>query len=168
MVDEATCAACDFNKPGAKCQRVMNWTWRGDFSKKLIFISEKEVFPGFYPLTNYCPTFAPLLTFPMSDKSKLFIIWCETWEKLESCQHLQLDFYEIHIFPIKKDNREAVYGNIWCVVSHIKTLWNPYMAHRFSHIRPIYGSYMSHITQFGKGGSTLVHKSASCAFLPKI
>ncbi|CAH3120153.1 unnamed protein product [Pocillopora meandrina] len=31
MVDEATCAACDFNKPGAKCQRVMNWTWRGDF-----------------------------------------------------------------------------------------------------------------------------------------
>ena len=67
MVDEATCAACDFNKPGAKCQRVMNWTWRGDFSKKLIFISE-----------------------------------------------------------------------------------------------------MSHITQFGKGGSTLVHKSASCAFPPKI
>ncbi|KAL9963852.1 hypothetical protein ACROYT_G027403 [Oculina patagonica] len=31
MVDEATCAACDFNKPGARCQRVMNWTWRGDF-----------------------------------------------------------------------------------------------------------------------------------------
>ena len=74
MVDEATCAACDFNKPGAKCQRVMNWTWRGDFSKKLIFISEKEVFSGFYPLTNYCPPFAPLLTFLMSDKFKLFII----------------------------------------------------------------------------------------------
>ena len=33
MVDEVTCAACDFNKPGAKCQRVMNWTWRGEFSK---------------------------------------------------------------------------------------------------------------------------------------
>lgn len=31
MVDEATCAACDFNKPGARCQRVMNWTWRGEF-----------------------------------------------------------------------------------------------------------------------------------------
>ena len=74
MVDEATCAACDFNKPGAKCQRVMNWTWRGDFSKKLIFISEKEVFPSFYPTTNYCPAFTPLLTFLMSDRSKLFII----------------------------------------------------------------------------------------------
>ena len=42
MVDEATCAACDFNKPGAKCQRVMNWTWRGDFSKNIILIPVKE------------------------------------------------------------------------------------------------------------------------------
>ncbi|XP_022256094.1 DNA polymerase epsilon catalytic subunit A-like, partial [Limulus polyphemus] len=31
MVDEAVCAACDFNKPGAKCQRVMPWTWRGEY-----------------------------------------------------------------------------------------------------------------------------------------
>ncbi|XP_077864309.1 DNA polymerase epsilon catalytic subunit A-like [Saccoglossus kowalevskii] len=31
MVDEATCAACDFNKPGARCQRNMTWTWRGEF-----------------------------------------------------------------------------------------------------------------------------------------
>ncbi|KAG1689536.1 DNA polymerase epsilon catalytic subunit A [Nymphon striatum] len=30
MVDEATCAACDFNKPGAKCQRSMTWVWRGE------------------------------------------------------------------------------------------------------------------------------------------
>ena len=33
MVDEVTCAACDFNKPGAKCRRNMDWMWRGDFSK---------------------------------------------------------------------------------------------------------------------------------------
>ncbi|CAK8688654.1 unnamed protein product [Clavelina lepadiformis] len=31
MVDEATCAACDFNKPGATCQRSMSWMWRGEF-----------------------------------------------------------------------------------------------------------------------------------------
>ncbi|XP_015904688.2 DNA polymerase epsilon catalytic subunit A [Parasteatoda tepidariorum] len=30
MVDETTCAACDFNKPGARCQRIMPWTWRGE------------------------------------------------------------------------------------------------------------------------------------------
>uniref|UniRef100_A0A8C9TG99 DNA polymerase epsilon catalytic subunit n=1 Tax=Scleropages formosus TaxID=113540 RepID=A0A8C9TG99_SCLFO len=30
MVDEATCAACDFNKPGANCQRKMTWLWRGE------------------------------------------------------------------------------------------------------------------------------------------
>ncbi|XP_008934990.1 PREDICTED: DNA polymerase epsilon catalytic subunit A-like, partial [Merops nubicus] len=32
MVDEATCAACDFNKPGANCQRRMTWQWRGEFT----------------------------------------------------------------------------------------------------------------------------------------
>ncbi|XP_023213231.1 DNA polymerase epsilon catalytic subunit A-like isoform X2 [Centruroides sculpturatus] len=31
IVDEAACAACDFNKPGARCQRVMPWTWRGEY-----------------------------------------------------------------------------------------------------------------------------------------
>ncbi|XP_048412228.2 DNA polymerase epsilon catalytic subunit A isoform X2 [Stegostoma tigrinum] len=31
IVDEATCAACDFNKPGAYCQRKMTWMWRGEF-----------------------------------------------------------------------------------------------------------------------------------------
>lgn len=24
------CAACDFNKPGAMCQRKMSWIWRGE------------------------------------------------------------------------------------------------------------------------------------------
>lgn len=32
MVDEVTCAACDFNKPGALCQRKMAWQWRGEIS----------------------------------------------------------------------------------------------------------------------------------------
>ncbi|XP_070548417.1 DNA polymerase epsilon catalytic subunit A-like isoform X2 [Ptychodera flava] len=31
IVDEATCAMCDFNKPGAQCQRTMTWSWRGEF-----------------------------------------------------------------------------------------------------------------------------------------
>jgi DNA polymerase epsilon subunit 1 len=30
MVDEADCAACDFNKPEADCQRRMPWMWRGE------------------------------------------------------------------------------------------------------------------------------------------
>ena len=63
MVDEATCAACDFNKPGAKCQRVMNWTWRGDFSKKSIFISEKEVSPGFLSANQLLPYLCPFAHF---------------------------------------------------------------------------------------------------------
>lgn len=29
MVNEADCAACDFNKPGALCKRNMEWLWRG-------------------------------------------------------------------------------------------------------------------------------------------
>ncbi|OAD60585.1 DNA polymerase epsilon catalytic subunit A [Eufriesea mexicana] len=31
MVDETICAACDYNKPGALCQRNMQWMWRGDY-----------------------------------------------------------------------------------------------------------------------------------------
>lgn len=31
IVDETTCAACDFNRPGALCKREMEWTWRGEF-----------------------------------------------------------------------------------------------------------------------------------------
>ncbi|MCL4127577.1 UNVERIFIED_CONTAM: hypothetical protein GTU68_024765 [Idotea baltica] len=30
MVDETVCAACDFNRPGATCQRKMSWIWRGE------------------------------------------------------------------------------------------------------------------------------------------
>ena len=47
-------------------------------------------------------------------------------------------------------------GLIWWVMSHIKNISNPYMAHGLSHIIPIYGPYMSHTIQFGKGGSLLV------------
>lgn len=32
MVNEEICAACDFNIPGAKCQRTMTWQWRGELS----------------------------------------------------------------------------------------------------------------------------------------
>lgn len=39
MVDEATCAACDFNKPDALCQRRMPWQWRGEISTFAVFIT---------------------------------------------------------------------------------------------------------------------------------
>ena len=43
MVDEMTCAACDYNKPDAKCQRNMVWMWRGEISKSIArYFSEKE------------------------------------------------------------------------------------------------------------------------------
>ena len=32
MVNETICAACDYNKPGALCQRNMKWMWRGEYS----------------------------------------------------------------------------------------------------------------------------------------
>eukprot|EP00049_Salpingoeca_infusionum_P023474 m.12318 g.12318 ORF g.12318 m.12318 type:complete len:2363 (-) comp5819_c0_seq1:202-7290(-) len=32
IVDDKTCAACDFNTPGATCQRKMEWKWRGELS----------------------------------------------------------------------------------------------------------------------------------------
>ncbi|KAF2878625.1 hypothetical protein ILUMI_27547, partial [Ignelater luminosus] len=31
MVDETVCAACNFNKPGATCQRNMAWMWRAEY-----------------------------------------------------------------------------------------------------------------------------------------
>ena len=37
IVDEATCAACDFNKPGATCQRQMEWVWRADYSECMVW-----------------------------------------------------------------------------------------------------------------------------------
>lgn len=56
MVDDATCAACDFNKPGAKCQRKMTWMWRGEIipasRNEYVRIQhqlETEKFPPKYP-----------------------------------------------------------------------------------------------------------------------
>ncbi|PRD31688.1 UNVERIFIED_CONTAM: Pole [Trichonephila clavipes] len=56
MVDEATCAACDFNKPGAQCRRVMPWTWRGEIMpasrgefQRIQQQLEREVFPPSTP-----------------------------------------------------------------------------------------------------------------------
>jgi DNA polymerase epsilon subunit 1 len=33
MVDETICASCDFNRPGARCQRNMSWMWRAEYSE---------------------------------------------------------------------------------------------------------------------------------------
>lgn len=38
MVDETICAACDFNKPGALCQRSMPWMMREEYSKHFKFL----------------------------------------------------------------------------------------------------------------------------------
>lgn len=32
MVDEADCAACDFNQSKNGCKRRMEWVWRGDYN----------------------------------------------------------------------------------------------------------------------------------------
>ena len=32
IVDDAICAACDFNQSKNKCKRKMNWVWRGDYN----------------------------------------------------------------------------------------------------------------------------------------
>lgn len=32
IVDDATCAACDFNQSKNNCKRKMNWVWRGDYN----------------------------------------------------------------------------------------------------------------------------------------
>jgi DNA polymerase epsilon subunit 1 len=32
IVDDATCAACDFNQAKNDCKRRMDWTWRGDYN----------------------------------------------------------------------------------------------------------------------------------------
>ena len=32
IVDDPTCAACDFNQAKNNCKRQMNWVWRGDYN----------------------------------------------------------------------------------------------------------------------------------------
>ncbi|KTG05421.1 hypothetical protein cypCar_00016258, partial [Cyprinus carpio] len=56
MVDEATCAACDLNKPGANCQRRMTWQWRGEIMPasrsefhRIQQQLESEKFPALFP-----------------------------------------------------------------------------------------------------------------------
>ena len=44
MVDEVICASCDFNRPGAKCQRAMDWMWRGEFCKLSRRTEVKQLF----------------------------------------------------------------------------------------------------------------------------
>ncbi|XP_044265120.1 DNA polymerase epsilon catalytic subunit 1 isoform X2 [Tribolium madens] len=56
IVDETICAACDFNKPGARCQRNMAWMWRAEFMPasrneyhRIQQQLETEKFPPQYP-----------------------------------------------------------------------------------------------------------------------
>ena len=56
MIQEADCAACDFNRPGKTCDRRMPWSWRGEFLpaqkneyNMVRHALENERFPGKYP-----------------------------------------------------------------------------------------------------------------------
>lgn len=56
VVDEATCAACDYNRPGKQCQRKMKWAWRGEYFpakldefKMVRNALEQEFFPPKWP-----------------------------------------------------------------------------------------------------------------------
>lgn len=56
MVTEQDCAACDFNKPDAKCKRKMDWLWRGEMLpasrsefQRIQQQLETEKFPSLYP-----------------------------------------------------------------------------------------------------------------------
>ena len=60
MVDESTCASCDFNRPGAQCQRAMSWMWRGEFMpatrgefQRIQQQLENEKFPPLFPGQPY-------------------------------------------------------------------------------------------------------------------
>ncbi|KAF9181365.1 DNA polymerase epsilon catalytic subunit [Haplosporangium sp. Z 11] len=56
IIDESTCASCDFNKVGKECDRRMTWSWRGEYfpAKKSEYNMiknqlESERFPGKKP-----------------------------------------------------------------------------------------------------------------------
>jgi DNA polymerase epsilon subunit 1 len=56
MIEEADCAACDFNRPGKTCDRRMPWAWRGEYlpAKRdeynmVRHALENEKFPGRWP-----------------------------------------------------------------------------------------------------------------------
>ncbi|KUI71977.1 DNA polymerase epsilon catalytic subunit A [Cytospora mali] len=56
MIQEADCAACDFNRPGKTCDRRLPWAWRGEYlpAKRdeynmIKHALENEKFPGKWP-----------------------------------------------------------------------------------------------------------------------
>ncbi|CAO1633464.1 unnamed protein product [Jaminaea pallidilutea] len=56
VVDEATCATCEFNRPGMKCNKKMTWAWRGEYfpAKRdevnmIRHALSGETFPARYP-----------------------------------------------------------------------------------------------------------------------
>jgi DNA polymerase epsilon subunit 1 len=73
IVEAATCAACDFNKPENNCQRDMEWVWRGEYylanrtETELIrsdlqydrFEPEKSTAPNAYPARASSSTATP-------------------------------------------------------------------------------------------------------------
>ncbi|ORX90877.1 putative DNA polymerase epsilon catalytic subunit A [Basidiobolus meristosporus CBS 931.73] len=56
IIDEGTCASCDFNQPGKNCDRRLTWSWRGEYfpakrseTNMIKNQLECETFPGANP-----------------------------------------------------------------------------------------------------------------------
>ncbi|KAG8951372.1 DNA polymerase epsilon catalytic subunit [Tulasnella sp. 424] len=56
VVEEATCAVCDYNRPGKTCDRRMKWAWRGEYFpaqrdefNMVKHALQQEMFPGRRP-----------------------------------------------------------------------------------------------------------------------
>ncbi|CAH0594349.1 unnamed protein product [Chrysodeixis includens] len=56
MVNTSVCAVCDYNRPGASCQRHMDWMWRGEYLpatrseyQRIQQQLETEKFPPLHP-----------------------------------------------------------------------------------------------------------------------
>ncbi|OLL26048.1 DNA polymerase epsilon catalytic subunit A [Neolecta irregularis DAH-3] len=103
MIDESTCAACDFNKPGKTCDRRLPWSWRGEYfpAKRneynmIRHTLENEMYPGKYPGSSQ-REFSDLST---QEQSK--------------CIHKRLSEYSRKVYHKIRDNKVVEKEAIIC------------------------------------------------------
>ncbi|KAJ2246871.1 DNA polymerase epsilon catalytic subunit, partial [Coemansia sp. RSA 454] len=66
IVDEATCASCDFNVPGKTCDRRMPWLWRGEFfppKRSEVAMLRRRLQGELFPADARSSAGAPMRTF---------------------------------------------------------------------------------------------------------
>lgn len=97
MVNEEICAACDFNIPGAKCQRTMTWQWRGELMpasrtefQRIQQQLETEKFPGQFPND-------PPRAFHQLKRDER-----ATWEKKRLTEYCRKVYKKTHITKIEE------------------------------------------------------------------